>query len=126
LHTLEELDRIYTGFLTGGVRKIRLTGGEPLVRRGILDLVKSLCGHLRSGALHELTLTTNGTQLGRFAAELAVAGVRRINVSLDTLDPDAYRRTRRGGHIERVLSGLDAAQRAGLHVKIMSRFARHQ
>jgi cyclic pyranopterin phosphate synthase len=115
---LDELDRICSTFVAHGVRKIRLTGGEPLVRRGFLDLVRSLGRHRRSGALAELTLTTNGMQLDRYAAELVAAGIERINVSLDTLDPDAYRETTRGGRIEKVLSGLDAAQRVGLQVKI--------
>ncbi len=88
LLTLEELDRLCSAFIAKGVRKLRLTGGEPLVRRNVMSLVRSLSRHLDSGALDELTLTTNGTQLARFADELADCGVRRINVSLDTLDPD--------------------------------------
>src|SRR5437762_7051392 len=91
LLTLEELDRLCSAFIGRGVRKLRLTGGEPLVRRGIMTLVASLARHLSSGALDELTLTTNGSQLPKHAAELAALGVRRINVSLDTLDPDKFR-----------------------------------
>src|ERR1700758_5866721 len=91
LLTLEELDRLCTAFVAKGVRKIRLTGGEPLVRRNVMTLVRSLSRHLRSGALDEPTLTTNGSQLARFAQELADCGVRRVNVSLDTLDPVKFR-----------------------------------
>src|SRR6478752_627454 len=89
--TLEELDRLCTVFIAKGVRKLRLTGGEPLVRRNVMQLINSLSRHLKSGALDELTLTTNGSQLSRYAAELKAAGVERINVSLDTLDPDKFR-----------------------------------
>ncbi|MBJ7411933.1 MAG: GTP 3',8-cyclase MoaA [Phenylobacterium sp.] len=116
--TLEELDRIASAFVGLGTRKLRLTGGEPLVRKGMLDLVRSLGRHLRSGALDELTLTTNGTRLADFAGELADAGVRRINVSLDTLKPDLFRRLTRGGDLGKVLAGVAAAQAAGLSVKI--------
>ena len=116
--TLEELDRIASAFVALGVRKIRLTGGEPLVRKGLMTLVKSLSRHLKSGALGELTLTTNGTQLAAHAGGLAGAGVRRINVSLDTLKPDLFRRLTRGGDLARVIAGIDAAQAAGLAVKI--------
>src|SRR5437764_9505417 len=91
LLTLEDLDRLCSAFVSKGVRKLRLTGGEPLVRRGIMTLFSSLSRHLLSGALLELTLTTNGSQLPKYAAELAAAGVRRINVSMDTLDPDKFR-----------------------------------
>lgn len=118
LLTLEELDRLCTAFVVRGVRKLRLTGGEPLVRRGIMTLVRSLSRHLASGALEELTLTTNGSQLPKYAAELAACGVKRINVSLDTLDPDKFRAITRWGEIDKVLAGIDAAQAAGLHVKI--------
>jgi GTP 3',8-cyclase len=118
LLTLEELDRLCSAFVTRGVRKIRLTGGEPLVRRGIMTLVASLSRHLSSGALEELTLTTNGSQLPKYAGDLAGYGVKRINVSLDTLDPDKFRAVTRWGEIDRVLEGLAAAQEAGLHVKI--------
>lgn len=116
--TLEELDRLCAAFIGAGVRKLRLTGGEPLVRRGIMDLVASLGRHLRSGALEELTLTTNGSQLTRHADALAAAGVRRINVSLDTLDPDRFTAITRWGRLDQVLDGLTAAREAGLAVKI--------
>ncbi len=116
--SLEELDRLCTAFIDLGTRRIRLTGGEPLVRKGFIDLVEGLSRHLRSGALEELTLTTNGTQLVQYAEALARHGVRRINVSLDTLDPDAYRRITRGGDLSRVMDGLAAARAAGLEVKI--------
>lgn len=116
--TLEELDRIATAFVGLGTRKLRLTGGEPLVRKGMMGLVKRLGRHLETGALDELTLTTNGTQLAAFAPELAAAGVRRINVSLDTLKPDLFRRLTRGGDLGKVLGGIAAAQAAGLAVKI--------
>jgi len=118
LLTLEELDRLCTAFIAKGVRKLRLTGGEPLVRRNMMSLVRSLSRHLGSGALDELTLTTNGSQLARFAAELADCGVRRINVSLDTLDPDKFRAITRWGELDRVLAGIEAARAAGLAVKI--------
>jgi cyclic pyranopterin phosphate synthase len=118
LLTLEELDRLCSAFVTKGVRKLRLTGGEPLVRRGIMTLVESLSRHLVSGALDELTVTTNGSQLAKWAAELKAHGVRRINVSLDTLDADKFRAITRWGELARVLAGIDAAQAAGLHVKI--------
>jgi GTP 3',8-cyclase len=118
LLTLEELDRLCSAFIMRGVRKIRLTGGEPLVRRGIMTLVASLSRHLSSGALDELTLTTNGSQLRKYARELADYGVKRINVSLDTLDPDKFRAVTRWGEIDRVLEGVAVAQEAGLHVKI--------
>jgi cyclic pyranopterin phosphate synthase len=118
LLTLEELDRLCSAFVARGVRKLRLTGGEPLVRRGIMTLVGSLSRHLVTGALDELTLTTNGSQLARYAGELAGHGVRRINVSLDTLNPDTFRSITRWGELDRVMAGIDAAQRAGLRVKI--------
>ena len=118
LLSLEELDRLCSAFITRGVRKLRLTGGEPLVRRGIMTLFSSLSRHLASGALDELTLTTNGSQLPKYAAELAGLGVRRINVSLDTLDPDKFRAITRWGELDKVLAGIDAAQAAGLKVKI--------
>lgn len=116
--SLEELDRLCSAFVAAGTRKIRLTGGEPLVRKGILDLVGSLSRHLRSGMLDELTLTTNGTQLAAFADRLAAAGVRRINVSIDSLDPDRFAQITRGGALSAVMKGLEAARAAGLHVKI--------
>jgi cyclic pyranopterin phosphate synthase len=118
LLTLEELDRLCSAFVAKGVRKLRLTGGEPLVRRNVMGLVRSLGRHLRTGALDELTLTTNGSQLAKFAGELRDAGVRRINVSLDTLDPARFRDITRWGRIEQVLDGIDAALGAGLKVKI--------
>jgi cyclic pyranopterin phosphate synthase len=118
LLTLEELDRLCTAFIHKGVRKLRLTGGEPLVRRNLMSLVRSLSRHLKSGALHELTMTTNATQLSKYAAELADCGVRRINVSLDTLDPQKFRAITRWGDLDRVLSGIEAARDAGLAVKI--------
>jgi cyclic pyranopterin phosphate synthase len=118
LLTLEELDRLCTAFVVKGVRKLRLTGGEPLVRRGIMTLFSSLSRHLKTGALEELTLTTNGSQLTKYAAELKGYGVERINVSLDTLDPDKFRAITRWGDLDQVLRGIDAAQAAGLKVKI--------
>lgn len=118
LLSLEELDRLCSVFIEKGVRKLRLTGGEPLVRKNIMHLVRELSRHLRSGALDELTLTTNGSQLWRFAGELADAGVRRINVSLDTLDPDKFHAITRWGHLDKVMAGIDAAQAAGLDIKI--------
>ncbi|WP_076860566.1 GTP 3',8-cyclase MoaA [Bradyrhizobium mercantei] len=118
LLTLEELDRLCSAFVAKGVRKIRLTGGEPLVRRNVMGLVRSLSRHLSTGALDELTLTTNGSQLARFAQELADCGVRRVNVSLDTLDPVKFRAVTRWGDIDKVLAGIEAARSAGLAVKI--------
>ena len=116
--TLEELDRVSSAFIARGVRKLRLTGGEPLVRRNIMGLVESLSRHLRSGALDELTLTTNGSQLARHAADLARHGVRRINVSLDTRDAAKFRAITRWGDIAKVTAGIDAALTEGLKVKI--------
>jgi cyclic pyranopterin phosphate synthase len=118
LLTLEELDRLCSAFVAKGVRKLRLTGGEPLVRRGIMALFASLSRHLAGGALDELTLTTNGSQLAKYAAELKGYGVERVNVSLDTLDPDKFRAITRWGDLDQVLAGIDAAQAAGLKVKI--------
>jgi cyclic pyranopterin phosphate synthase len=118
LLTLEELDRLCSAFVARGVRKLRLTGGEPLVRRGIMTLFATLSRHLASGALDELTLTTNGSQLAKYAGELSAHGVRRINVSLDTLDPDKFRAITRWGALPDVLAGIDAAQAAGLKIKI--------
>jgi GTP 3',8-cyclase len=118
LLTLEELDRLCSAFVAKGVRKLRLTGGEPLVRRGIMTLVSSLSRHLATGALDELTLTTNGSQLAKYAAELKACGVERLNVSLDTLDPDKFRAITRWGELDKVIAGIDAAQAAGLKVKI--------
>jgi cyclic pyranopterin phosphate synthase len=116
--TLEEIDRIASAFVALGVKKLRLTGGEPLVRKGFLSLAERLSRHLATGALAELTLTTNGTQLAPMAKALAAAGMKRINVSLDTLKPDLFKTLTRGGDVARVLAGLDAAQAAGLKVKI--------
>ena len=118
LLTLEELDRMCSAFIGMGVQKLRITGGEPLVRRDIMTFFRAMSRHLDSGALKELTLTTNGSQLERFAADLAAAGVRRINVSLDTLDEDKFARVTRWGRLPQVMRGLDAAQAAGLRVKI--------
>jgi GTP 3',8-cyclase len=116
--TLEELDRVCSAFVRLGVRKLRLTGGEPLVRRNIMDLFRSLGRHIGSGALDELTLTTNGSQLARYADELRDCGVRRVNVSVDTLDPAKFTEITRRGRLDQVLAGLQAAKRAGLSVKI--------
>jgi cyclic pyranopterin phosphate synthase len=118
LLTLEELDRLCTVFVKKGVRRLRLTGGEPLVRRGIMDFITGFSRHLKSGALDELTLTTNGTQLAKYAKGLADAGVRRLNVSLDTLQADRFRSVTRWGDLAKVLSGIDAALDAGLQIKI--------
>jgi GTP 3',8-cyclase len=118
LLTLEELDRVCSAFIAQGVRKLRLTGGEPLVRKGIMTLVESLSRHLKSGALEELTLTTNGSQLAKYAKELAQHGVKRINVSVDTLDEKKFREITRWGELPKVLDGIKAAQDAGIHVKI--------
>jgi cyclic pyranopterin phosphate synthase len=118
LLTLEELDRVCTVFIERGVRKLRLTGGEPLVRRGIMGLFASLSRHLQSGVLDELTLTTNGSQLAKYARELKDHGVRRVNVSLDTLDAEKFRAITRWGEIGKVLDGINAAQETGLAVKI--------
>jgi cyclic pyranopterin phosphate synthase len=116
--TLEELDRLCSAFVRLGVRKLRLTGGEPLVRRGIGGLFRSLGRHVASGALEELTLTTNGSQLAKHAGDLVAAGVRRINVSLDTLDADKFKAITRWGRLDQVLDGIAVAQRAGLRIKI--------
>jgi cyclic pyranopterin phosphate synthase len=116
--SLEELDRLCSVFVARGVRKLRLTGGEPLVRRGIMTLVSSLSRHLKSGDLEELTITTNGSQLEKYARELADHGVRRINVSLDTLDPAKFRAVTRWGDLGKVQRGIDAALAAGIAVKI--------
>jgi cyclic pyranopterin phosphate synthase len=118
LLTLEELDRLCSAFVGLGVRKLRITGGEPLVRKGIMTFFHAMRRHLESGALDELTLTTNGSQLARFAADLAACGVRRINVSLDTLDPDKFARITRWGRLAQVMEGIAAAQAAGLRIKI--------
>jgi cyclic pyranopterin phosphate synthase len=117
LLTLEELERLCAAFVARGVSKIRLTGGEPLVRRNVMGLFRALSRHLGAG-LRELTLTTNGSQLARYASELADCGVERINVSLDTLDPDKFRALTRWGDFSQVIAGIEAAQRAGLRVKL--------
>lgn len=116
--TLEELDQIASTFVGVGVKKLRLTGGEPLVRKGFMGLVENLSRHLKSGALEELTLTTNGTRLAHFAKDLARFGVKRINVSLDSLDPVLFKSLTRGGDLAQVMAGLDAADAAGLAIKI--------
>ncbi len=118
LLTLEELDRLCSAFVARGTRKLRITGGEPLVRRDVMGLFRSLSRHLETGALDEVTLTTNGSQLARFAADLAACGVRRVNVSLDTLDADKFRAITRRGELAPVLDGIAAARAAGLAVKI--------
>ena len=116
--SLEELDRLCSAFIRKGVKKLRLTGGEPLVRRNIMSLFKNLSRHLESGALEELTLTTNGSQLARYADQLVSCGVRRINVSLDTLSPEKFQKITRWGKLEKVLDGIAAAKSAGLAIKI--------
>jgi cyclic pyranopterin phosphate synthase len=116
--TLEELDRVCSAFVRKGVRKLRLTGGEPLVRRNILWLIETLSRHLKAGALEELTLTTNGSQLSRYAEELYRHGVRRVNVSLDTRDAAKFRAITRWGDLNKVLDGIATARAAGLQVKI--------
>ncbi|MGU9980291.1 GTP 3',8-cyclase MoaA [Phreatobacter sp. HK31-P] len=118
LLTLEELDRLASAFIARGVRKLRITGGEPLVRRGVVDLMHELGRHLATGALDELTLTTNGSQLVHHAAALARAGVRRVNVSLDTLNADRFVAITRRGRLTDTLAGIEAARDAGLAVKI--------
>lgn len=116
--SFEEINIIVAAFTRRGVRKVRLTGGEPLVRRDIMDLIETLSGHLRSNAIDELTLTTNGSQLTRFASQLADTGVKRINVSLDTLDAERFTAITRRGRLEQVMAGIDAAEAAGLAIKI--------
>ena len=116
--TLEELERLCGAFIRKGVKRIRITGGEPLVRKGIMELFRSLGRHLDAGALSEVTLTTNGSQLARYAGELADCGVRRINVSLDTLDAEKFRSITRRGDLAKVLEGLEAAERAGIAIKL--------
>ena len=118
LLSLEELDRLCSVFVGLGVEKLRITGGEPLVRKGIMTFFRAMSRHLESGALKELTVTTNGSQLGRYAAELADCGVRRINVSLDTLDAGKFTEITRWGRLGQVLEGIAAAKAAGLRVKI--------
>jgi cyclic pyranopterin phosphate synthase len=116
--SLEELDRLCSAFISKGVERIRLTGGEPLVRRDIMVLVRSLSRHLASCALRELTLTTNGSQLARYAGELAAAGIKRVNVSVDTRDPEKFGAITRGGDLSRVMDGIRAAREAGIAIKI--------
>jgi len=118
LLTLEELDRLCSVFIAKGVRKLRLTGGEPLVRKNIMSFIRTLSRHLQSGALEELTLTTNGSQMARFAPELYDCGIRRVNISLDTLQPDRFKAITRWGDFSQVIAGIDAARAAGLAVKI--------
>ncbi len=118
LLSLEELDRLCTSFVHLGVQKLRITGGEPLVRKGILTFFEAMSRHLATGALKELTLTTNGSQLAKFAQPLAALGIRRINVSLDTLDPQKFAEITRWGRLPQVLDGISAAKAAGLRVKI--------
>ena len=118
LLTLEELERMCSTFVRLGVEKLRITGGEPLVRRDIMSFFQSMSRHLESGKLKELTLTTNGSQLHRFADQLYAAGVRRTNISLDTLDEEKFARVTRWGRLQQVLRGIEAAQNAGLRVKI--------
>lgn len=116
--SLEELDRLCTAFIGKGVERLRFTGGEPLVRRDIMKLFHGMSRHLDSGALKEVTLTTNGSQLAKYAAELADCGVKRVNVSVDTLDADKFRSITRWGNLDKVLAGIDAARKAGLKIKI--------
>jgi len=118
LLTLEELDRLCSVFVGQGVKKLRITGGEPLVRRNIMRFFEGMTRHLESGALEELTVTTNGSQLARHAQHLADCGVKRINVSMDTMNPDKFRHITRWGDLGKVMQGIDAAQAAGLKVKI--------
>jgi GTP 3',8-cyclase len=118
LLSLEELDRLCSAFVAKGVKKLRITGGEPLVRKGIMTLFQSLSRHLESGALEELTLTTNGSQLAKFAADLKACGVRRVNVSVDTLDPKKFKEITRWGDLAVVLDGIEAAQKVGLKIKL--------
>lgn len=123
--SFEELDRLCAAFVRRGVRKLRITGGEPLVRRNVLSFLRGIARHLESGALDELTLTTNGTHLAACAGELAALGIKRINVSLDTLDPQTFARIARSDQLDAVLAGIDAAQRAGLHVKLNTVALKH-
>ena len=118
LLTLEELDRLCSTFVRMGVNKLRITGGEPLVRRDIMGFFRAMKRHLASGALQELTLTTTGSQLGKYAAELVACGVKRVNVSLDTLDPDKFAAVTRWGRLPQVLEGIKTAKAAGLKIKI--------
>ncbi len=130
LLTLEELERLCNAFIDKGVRKLRLTGGEPLMRKNVMHLIENLGRRIGEGALDELTLTTNGSQLSRFAEGLFAAGVRRINVSLDTLDPQKFREITRWGDLDKVMAGIEAARKAGLKVKLnavaLSGFNEHE
>ena len=116
--TLEELDRLCSAFIAKGVRKLRITGGEPLVRRNIMSFFRSMSRHLDSDALDEITLTTNGSQLAKYAGDLYACGLRRINVSIDTLDAEKFHEITRWGKLDKVMAGLDAADKAGLAIKI--------
>ena len=116
--SLEELERLCSAFVRRGVKKLRMTGGEPLVRKNVMSLFRGLGRHLETGALEELTPTTNGSQLGKYAKELAAIGVKRVNVSIDTLDKEKFREITRWGDLDQVMRGLDAAQDAGLQIKI--------
>ncbi len=118
LLTLEEMDRLCSAFVRRGVRKLRLTGGEPLVRKNVMSLIGNLSRHLKTGDLDELTLTTNGSQLGKYAEELASYGVKRVNVSIDTLDPEKFTAITRWGKLAPVLDGIKAANAAGIKVKV--------
>lgn len=118
LLSFEELERLCSAFIMKGVRKLRITGGEPLVRRDILELLKALSRHLETGLLDELTLTTNGSQLERMAHDIAALGVKRINVSIDSLNPDTFRKITRRGDLTQVLRGLNTAKAAGLQIKV--------
>jgi cyclic pyranopterin phosphate synthase len=118
LLSLEELEQVCRSFMALGTRKIRLTGGEPLVRRNIMHLIRNLGAEVKAGNLDELTITTNGSQLEKMADDLVDAGVRRLNISIDTLDPDKFREITRWGDLENVLNGMQAAKRAGLVIKL--------
>ena len=118
LLSLEELDRLCSAFVARGVRKLRITGGEPLVRKNIMWLFSALSRHLGTGGLEELTLTTNGTQLPKYAADLKAVGVKRINISLDTLQPERFKAITRWGNFAEVMAGIDAADKAGLKIKL--------
>ena len=118
LLSLEEINRVASAFIARGVRKIRITGGEPLVRRGVMDLFRSMGKHVNDGALDELTLTTNAVLLDRYADELYASGVRRVNISLDTLREETFARITNYGELPPVMNGIAAAKKAGLHVKI--------
>ncbi len=118
LLTLEELDRLASAFIRLGVEKLRITGGEPLVRKGIMTFFEAMSRHLATGALQELTLTTNGSQLRKYARDLAACGVKRINVSVDTLNDTKFATITRWGRLPQVLDGIEAAREAGLKVKI--------